>query len=967
MAVGPEGLESETHDPDATNGFRLIALAPYDGQAPPEGVNDALALAVWCGVSALWHPSLLAEVGVLPKVEPLAAPSPPGPREIRVSPRGTWDQLPSGYQTSAADSGAILIESGPDRDALIQAVHEAMKTETTAPSPENQELAEAALDFMALGTTLWMLRELTCAMGHADTIDYASLEREVLAGAQGWRNGDATAAVNRLRAGFEILTQARERFYPVDAYLLDLCLLDPESPAGALADPLAIKTPISFIAQANAVERLAERDPERLGLLIKAIAEGWVDVAGGGCDESADSLLPIESLIWRFAKGDEVYRRLLDDRGVETFARRRFGLHPLVPQIVKRFGFRYALHMGFDAGVFPVPPETKRMWEGRDGAALESLMRPPLAADRPAGLWRLPAKLAATMKDDHVATLPLLHWPSPVAPAYTDLRRSAAYSHVLGRFTTLGDYFTNTDRPYESFRREADYYKSPYLAQAAAAGDPGPSSAIARRHRLRARFETLRAADALARALARSQGFEIDPSPLTAIEEQFEFEQAPDAAQALDRATESAGRALARGLLGRTPAAEEDRPGWLVFNSLSVARRVAAVLPGAAADLAVEGSVRAVQLTEDGTAVVVEAPSLGFVWIANRTGAAAPGDALKRAKAEDRRLSNEFLSVEIDKATGGVRGLYGPGEKSPRLGQQVVVHGLVDAKGSAVNSRMVGERFELDYAGPALARATSWGGVFDPTDDVRLASFRQVLRLWSGRPILELEIELSDLDGAWLERAAKADPWGLYLGSRWAWPDPHAMIRRVVAGAPEITDVERPETPEGFDISTRKERTLVLAGGLPFHRRHNPRMLDTILIAGREQARAFRVGAAVEIEHPAQAALDLLTPPLVVARAGSPPAGSPSGWLVRLDNPGVVVTRVQYLESIDDDGPGLAFHLMETTGRAARCRLRLFKNPLRARQVDFQGEIMIELKVEYDAVLVDLTPHELARVVVSLE
>ena len=60
------------------------------------------------------------------------------------------------------------------------------------------------------------------------------------------------------------------------------------------------------------------------------------------------------------------------------------------------------------------------------------------------------------MKDDHVAALPLVHWPQPVAPWYLDLRRAAAYSPVLGRWTTLNDFFHLTDRPYETLRPEPD-------------------------------------------------------------------------------------------------------------------------------------------------------------------------------------------------------------------------------------------------------------------------------------------------------------------------------------------------------------------------------------------------------------------------------------------------------------------------------------------------------------------------------
>ena len=83
---------------------------------------------------------------------------------------------------------------------------------------------------------------------------------------------------------------------------------------------------------------------------------------------------------------------------------------------------------GFDAGRFPIPAETKRLWESPDGSSLESLMRPPMAADRPLAGWLLPWRLAATMKNDHVAAVPLVHWPQPVAPWYSDLRRAGGYS-----------------------------------------------------------------------------------------------------------------------------------------------------------------------------------------------------------------------------------------------------------------------------------------------------------------------------------------------------------------------------------------------------------------------------------------------------------------------------------------------------------------------------------------------------------
>ena len=75
---------------------------------------------------------------------------------------------------------------------------------------------------------------------------------------------------------------------------------------------------------------------------------------------------------------------------------------------------------------------------------------------------------------------------------------------MLGRWTTLNDFFHLTDRPYETIRPEPDNYQSPYLAQAVARREPEPIGRLARHHRLRARFEAARATRALARAIASS-------------------------------------------------------------------------------------------------------------------------------------------------------------------------------------------------------------------------------------------------------------------------------------------------------------------------------------------------------------------------------------------------------------------------------------------------------------------------------
>jgi len=961
------------------DGWALFALVPYDGHEPPATVSDDLAQAVWCAVSALWHPSLLARSAGLPRIESVDSPSPPGAREVRVIATGAADRLPSGYKTQAEDARTALLESGTDRATLIRQIQTRLGADDALEMVENEGMTTTARDFLALGTARWLLRELTAAMGHADALDHESLTRELLAGAHAWQIGDWASAVNRLRAGFEVLTQARERFYPVDAYLIDLCLLDPALQTGTLTGPLENPIAISFIAPAQAIENQSLHDPQRLAALRQAISDGWADVAGGTYSEAEDPLFALESVLWQFRRGNDVYRAHLDDRNVETFARRRFGLCTQLPQIAKRFGFRYALHLGLDAGRFPIPAETKRLWESPDGSSLESLVRPPMAADRPAQGWLVPWRMAATMKNDHVAALPLVHWPQPVAPWYLDLRKSASYSPVLGRWTTLNDFFHLTDRPYETFRPEPDQYQTPYLAQAVARREHEPITRPARHHRLRARWEAAQTVQALALAIASSAaGVAIEanlPPELPALDEienLIETGRHAEAATALDRVEPACSAALARQIVATsTPSATGPsggtRPGYLVINPLNVPRRAAVILPDAALDLRPEGPLRASQFTEEGVWGVVDLPALGFAWVPRESDLGRPPAMSGGLLARGRQLKNESIEIEIDAATGGLRSLATVGESTARLGQQLVVTGLLGAAGKPLVSQMRSERFDVDYGGPALAQATSSGSLVHPQQGHGLARFVQRYRLWAGRPILEIEVTLADLDPAWLELAAQADPWSVYLACRWAWPDPNSMLRRSVFWSPELTEVERPETPDLLDISTRSQRTALLFGGLPFHRKHGSRMLDTLLVAGSETTRSFTLGVVLDLEHPFHAAHDLTAPALVVPIEDGPPSIGATGWLAQVDNKGVAVSHVEFArETSDGRGWGLVFHLLETAGHAGRCRLRLFRNPSWARQADFLGETVVDLSIDGDAVQIDLTPHELARIEVTL-
>ncbi len=285
--------------------------------------------------------------------------------------------------------------------------------------------------------------------------------------------------------------------------------------------------------------------------------------------------------------------------------------------------------------------------------------------------------------------------------------------------------------------------------------------------------------------------------------------------------------------------------------------------------------------------------------------------------ARGRQLRNESIAIEVNATTGGLRSIAAVGEETPRLGQQLVLAGLVDTSGKPINSQMRCDRFDIDYGGPALVQGTSSGSLIDPRQGNRVASFVQRFRLWAGRPILEIDVTLKDLDPAWLEHVARSDPWSVYLACRWAWPDANSMLRRTVLWTPELTEADRPETPDALDISTRTQRTAILFGGLPYHRKHGSRMLDTLLIAGSETCRSFSMGVVLDLEYPFHAAQEMIAPAVVVPTDEGPPALGIAGWLAQLDHKNVVISRVEFTENAGDRGWGLVFHLLET-GRTVR-------------------------------------------------
>ena len=331
----------------------------------------------------------------------------------------------------------------------------------------------------------------TRQLRYMSSLDEERLRSAAVRAAEAIMHGDEETARECIQRAFDTLTEAREYFYPVEAKLLDLTLVA----STTLGEPLRRR-----IGRAGAVEPVdLRRHGGRDGPARAGDARGASGRVGRPARRrsSAASSAKRPCRCWRRNRSSPTcdadlaaYEEHLGHRP-KIFARRRFGLSPILPGILKKLGFQGACHFTLDAGRFPTGNQSKIRWEGLDAASLESLARVPLDASRDDTFLKLPERLGRVMDLDHTATAVFAHWPGKSSRWYGDLRRTARYSPVLGRFVTIDKYFEDTSGSGQIARHGPDDYRSPYLVEAVEAGQRDPISRWVRHHRRRVHLDVL--------------------------------------------------------------------------------------------------------------------------------------------------------------------------------------------------------------------------------------------------------------------------------------------------------------------------------------------------------------------------------------------------------------------------------------------------------------------------------------------
>lgn len=324
-------------------------------------------------------------------------------------------------------------------------------------------------------------------------------------------------------------------------------------------------------------------------------------------------------------------------------------------------------------------------------------------------------------------------------------------------------------------------------------------------------------------------------------------------------------------------------------------------------------------------------------------------------------LDNGLLRLEAHPRTGGLLALRRSDDRGNRLSQQIAPRSTRPAArpGAAwepPEDRAEHGRMQAD----AVARMqTATGadclesrGRLLAADGSNVGAFTQRMTLVAGLPLATIDVDLR------LDRPPEGPLWEEHVACRFAWHENEDVeLLRSLHTQAVVTDRIRFTAPHfllvrGGGRGRGAADVAILTGGLPWHVRSSPHVLDTILLGPGTAAASRRLAVGIGLDRPWDAALRLLA-----AAPPAPAAATPA--TVRL-----------MPVAVDRDAAGglrVVVDVLESAGEAGPVRIDWIREPRAASATDFRGRPRDEptVAIEGRSTVVCVRRHEWLRVQVE--
>ncbi len=720
-------------------------------------------------------------------------------------------------------------ENGENTESETEVVTENVPETEKEPISGMPEVA----DFMALG----MMHLLSEVMAHKlqfmSYLDSFSFTRDVLTILDSMDAGDVEKAKRDMQMAWDQLVQSRQYYAPQDGYLFDLTLLDTAYLPASFQNELESATEMNLMADGAVIAQMAETFPAMLDELKKGLDAKKVCLVGGEETETEFPLLTQEGILRRLQHGLEVYEKWLGKRP-EIYARRKFGLTPMLPNVLKKLGFQGALHFTLDDGKFPVSEQTRIAWKGTDGQVIETISKIPLDAQKADATAGLPEELAKSLNVDNAFGAIFTHWAGEgmTSEWYELLKRSCRWIPLFGSMTTFAECFDATRYSSSDERFLAESYVSPYLSQYVAGKEADPISRWSRYHQLRARFEALAGLECMARWLNPKSGTEKESvsekllerlEACRTVSKDFFASAWQEMLTAERKVAEEISAILSDG---------NRKNALLVLNPASFTAEKAVDLSETEKNLSVSrlvpeengpikkhywekyadsrGTVHGarVEVPSFGFALVTDSPEQsatppeeksGRGWLLGRKKTPQlPPPVYQDAESGMWLMTNEHLTLRFDPYTGHLRSVYDNIHRGNRFSQQLAMRRRATPLDSLAEeapddySLMAADSFRPGIFADRCEMEIS-GRLMDRRGEI-LAKFTQTTTLRRGSSVVEFDVFLEPL------KELGRNPWQSYYASRMAWGDSTVDLFRNVGFSTQPASTFKVEAPYFVEV-----------------------------------------------------------------------------------------------------------------------------------------------------------------------
>ena len=947
---------------------QIIVLLPChsleDFPTHLQGDDAASLLACW---TAAWHPSFIHSSGQIPKWFRCDDPPEIVENALVFIPLVALDRIPNGL-LKRLDGRSTIVAGPKTRSAALNA---SGLLESNIDNNVNSPISVGPADFFAVGYGFLQVQLMTRRLRYSSTLDMSQFELLIVNAANDLTKQDQESAATNLAAAFDLLLGERNKYYPVDAQLIDLTLLTESTADRRLVAQLGRGHKTNYLLTGDAAKQIAAEIPEISVKIAENIERGQTQVVAGPMSELPDNLMSTVSVLNQLRLGKAAIRDAFQAEPL-VYGRRVGGLHPGLPQMLQGLGWRGAIHATFDDSRMPPAVRGSISWRGVGDESVDAVAEIPRDATQADSLLNLAVDIGEQIDSAHQATIVFAHWPDRYSEFFGDLLRICRFNSLLGRFMRFDDLFDTIYNPGYGDRFDYDDYRNGLLAKWVANGRPNPISNVStywlrffKWNRLRILATMLACSGADIRnqdARLETLLGEIDAS-IGTVDPNLAKSTSGSAATIDHSLSEVEGQfcKLAVKAFGFQNPSMESPIGYLVLNPTCISRRSRAKTDELS-QLPSDDTSFVIASDFANKSLVLDLPACGFAVIGGNHSQKNNRQPIpsRNKMIDDGTIKNEFFEVEVNPTTGGIRRVRKHQSRTNLLSQQLAVaiqpgtaNDLED--NSSAYAGMFATQVEWDDSDLTRASVTSRGTLRQGVEE--WARFRQTCTVIRGVRTIEFDVEIE------LLRPLSADPWTNYVCSRLAWGDDVLDRYRGMHETRQTIRLERFAAPTYVEIDNGVLPICLLPQGIPFHRQSSIRILDTLLIVAGEQSRRFQFSIAIGAGNPQNQATQSLSPALAIPIRD--PARSSIHRFFHVEPKNILVLDSR--PTWDDAGQcnGATLLLRETSNSAGQCKIHAPHDLKMVELVDLNGRTLQTIEFAQDAFTVEYHAFKLFGIRVS--